>query len=371
MGVRVSVWRAALVFRVLAALFSCALIARTHSDYRHPALGWYVAAAILGWTGVTALAVLRRWADTVAFVILDVVVVAGLTLLSIVVETATQRHGGTATLTTVWAAGPALSAGIRLGWRGGLVAALVQSAISIVVRGGWDANTVTNAVLLALAGTTTGYVSELLSRSEIELARVTGIQAAADERERLARSIHDGVLQVLAMVQRRGAELGGDAGVLGRLAGEQEEALRALITSRAHATVDSDQLDIASRLVALRSSAVTVSVPAQTIGLANGRGGELLAAVGAALDNVSRHAGPDAHAWVLLEDLGLDVVVTVRDDGVGVAPGRLQEAAQLGRLGVRASLMGRVEALGGQAVIASTPGQGTEVEIRLPKQVAS
>ena len=62
------------------------------------------------------------------------------------------------------------------------------------------------------------------------------------ERERLARDIHDGVLQVLALVGRRGREAGGEAAELGRLAAEQELALRALIGApprrRSPATVD-------------------------------------------------------------------------------------------------------------------------------------
>ena len=60
--------------------------------------------------------------------------------------------------------------------------------------------------------------------------RATEIEAASRERERLARTIHDSVLQVLAMVQRRGTEAGGEAAEIGRLAGEQEAALRALVT---------------------------------------------------------------------------------------------------------------------------------------------
>ena len=48
------------------------------------------------------------------------------------------------------------------------------------------------------------------------------VEAATRERERLARGIHDSVLQVLALVRRRGEELGGEAAELGRLAGEQE-----------------------------------------------------------------------------------------------------------------------------------------------------
>ena len=56
--------------------------------------------------------------------------------------------------------------------------------------------------------------------------------ATEAERARLARAVHDGVLQVLALVQRRGGELGGEAGELGRLAGEQEIRLRALIRAQ-------------------------------------------------------------------------------------------------------------------------------------------
>jgi signal transduction histidine kinase len=368
MGVRMSVWRAALAFRVFAAVFSCVLIVQAHSSYRHPVLAWLVGAAIIAWTVTTAVAVAHAWVERTAFVLADVVVVAGLTLLSIAVQTNSQQHGGTATLTTVWAAGPALSAGIRFGWRGGLGAAIVQAAVSIWVRGGWDANTVTNAVLLALAGTSTGYVSELLARAEQELAQASAARASAEERDRLARTIHDGVLQVLAMVQRRGIDLGGEAAELGRLAGEQEETLRAMITSTAHEVpADAGLVDLASRLAALRSAAVTVSVPAQALGMASERADELLAAVRAALNNVERHAGPHAHAWVLLEDLGSDVAVTVRDNGLGVAAGRLDEAARQGRLGVRASVQGRAESLGGQALVVSAPGEGTEVEIRVPR----
>jgi len=50
---------------------------------------------------------------------------------------------------------------------------------------------------------------------------------------------------------------------------------------------------------------------------------ELAAAVSAALDNVRRHGGSDAQAWVLIEDDGADVTVTIRDNGVGVPAGRL------------------------------------------------
>ena len=101
---------------------------------------------------------------------------------------------------------------------------------------------------------------------------------------------------------------------------------------------------------------------------------ELAAAVGAALDNVRQHAsGPDgeqAQAWILLEDEPDAVLVTVRDDGPGLPQGRLADAEAEGRMGVALSIRGRVRDLGGSTELLSVPGQGTEVEMRVPKQKA-
>jgi signal transduction histidine kinase len=60
-------------------------------------------------------------------------------------------------------------------------------------------------------------------------------------------------------------------------------------------------------------------------------------------------------------------VVTVRDDGPGIPPGRLTAAEDEGRLGVSQSIRGRLRDLGGEVTVTSEPGQGTEVELRLPR----
>jgi signal transduction histidine kinase len=93
---------------------------------------------------------------------------------------------------------------------------------------------------------------------------------------------------------------------------------------------------------------------------------ELVAAIVAALDNVARHAGPDAHAWVLLEGRPREVVVTVRDNGDGMPKGRLDDAAGQGRLGVRSSIQGRLREVGGDCTITSRPGSGTTVRMTVP-----
>ena len=94
---------------------------------------------------------------------------------------------------------------------------------------------------------------------------------------------------------------------------------------------------------------------------------ELAAAVGATLDNVRKHAGEDARAWILVEDEPDEVIVTVRDDGPGIPEGRLAQAEGEGRMGVAQSIRGRLRDLGGSAELISVPGQGTEVELKIPK----
>jgi signal transduction histidine kinase len=236
-----------------------------------------------------------------------------------------------------------------------------------------SASTLDAIVLLLLAGVLVGYAVELLRAGRADLARAVALQAATRERERLAADIHDSVLQVLAYVRRRGRQLGGEAASIADLAGEQEVRLRALVAS-APASPDvraAGNEDLAAGLAALAAPDVVVTGPGQPVLLPAASAHALCGAVRAALDNVRRHAGERATAWVLLEDEPDRVTVTVRDDGVGMAPDRLEEAAREGRLGVQASVRGRLADVGGSAVVHSAPGEGTEVELVLPKVPAA
>lgn len=112
---------------------------------------------------------------------------------------------------------------------------------------------------------------------------------------------------------------------------------------------------------------VTVSCPANAVPLPASAAAALSGAVAAALDNVRQHAGAQAHAWVLVEDTGESVRVSIRDDGIGFGDGRLAEATAAGRLGVSHSIVGRLREVGGTAWVTSAPGQGTEVELAVPR----
>ena len=131
-------------------------------------------------------------------------------------------------------------------------------------------------------------------------------------------------------------------------------------------------LDLSALLGRLAGPRVTLSGPGEPVTLPGPVAREVVAAVGAALDNVRAHGGPGAdgqgaRAWILVEDEADEVIVTVRDDGPGIPEGRLEEARRAGRLGVAHSIQGRLRDVGGSVDVVSIPGQGTEVEMRVPR----
>jgi signal transduction histidine kinase len=182
--------------------------------------------------------------------------------------------------------------------------------------------------------------------------------------------VHDGVMQVLALVARRGREIGGETADLAELAGQQERALRRLVScadSEPQVRTDA-RSDVGALLRRRESDVVSVSLPATPVLLDADVAAELEAAVVNVLDNVTAHAGPGARAFVLVEDLGDSVAVSIRDDGVGIPHGRLAEALGEGRVGVAKSIVGRMNWLGGSARLSTAPGGGTEWELTVPRK---
>ena len=108
-----------------------------------------------------------------------------------------------------------------------------------------------------------GHLARLSAELAAQRQRATEVEAASRERERLARDIHDSVLQVLALVQRRGAEAGGAAAELGRLAGQQEAALRALVGGQAGRRPGGGDVDLRELVLPAPTDRVTISVPAR------------------------------------------------------------------------------------------------------------
>lgn len=377
-GVEAPLWRAVAVFRWASAVYACTFIVLGLDEYRRPWLALVVLAVLLAWTAAATVLYAeparRRWPLLTA----DLAVSTALLLTTALVETRPRIDDGAPTLTLSWVAAALLAWAVRHGPPGGLAAAAVLGAANVVLKQGRvTQSTVNSIVLLVLLGVIIGLVVRLALRAETRLAEAVRREAATAERERLARRIHDEVLQVLALVQRRGAEIGGPTAELGRLAGEQEAALRALVGAPPAVpsgpappgapAAEPAELDLVALLAGQASSRVSLSAPATPVALPAHTARELAAAVAAALDNVACHAGDGARAWLLVEDEGDEVVVSVRDDGPGIPPGRLEAAAAAGRLGVAQSMCGRVRDLGGTTTVTAPPGSGTEVEFRVPR----
>jgi len=390
MSVEQPLWRALSAYRVLTMLYAIGLFATAYDKFARPWVAVAFYALLFVWTLTTLPRVANAASCTKRFLAADLTIALAGIMLTRVADATSRIESGGPTLPSIWTAGAVLAFAIKGGWRWAAFASTLVAAVNIVERGAPTRDTVHNVVLVWVASIAIGYVVEVARASERTLARALEIEAATRERERLARDIHDGVLQVLAMVQRRGSALGGEAAELGRMAGEQEVALRTLVSGglvpvsrvsedaalgavvRAVEEPDEEEdagtVDLRALLAPYVTARVTLSEPGARVPLVPAAAKELTAAVGAALDNVRRHAGADARAWILVEDEPDAVIVTVRDDGPGIPEGRLAQAEGEGRLGVALSIRGRLRDLGGTAELISVPGQGTEVELRVPRR---
>ena len=365
-------WRAIAVFRFASLGYAVLLTAVIYrADYSRPDGAWAVIAVMTAWTVATTMAYARPDRRTRLLLSADLAVTAGLLLSTAALQYPAAMRHGVMPVTGIWVAGPVLAWAVQYGRRAGAIAALILSGCDFLLRSEKITVALNGVVLLLLAGVIVGHLARLAAEVEAERQHAVEAEATSRERERLARDIHDSVLQVLAMVQRRGAEAGGAAAELGRLAGQQEAALRSMVggvlAGGGPAASPPGEVDLRALVLPIESDQVTVSAPAQSVRLEKAAAGELAAAIRAAVDNVRRHCGERTRAWVLIEDEPGLVTVTVRDDGPGIAAGRLTEAAAAGRLGVSHSICGRLRDLGGSATIRSVPGEGTEVELRLPR----
>lgn len=364
-------WRAAQVFRLLSCIYALGFQIAVNRDLDWPVLGWALFAVLIGWSIACAVAYLQGFGRRPAWVITEIVVVIALVLSTEVIASDHWVADNQSWPTTLWATNATISAALQFGPVGGMATGIAVMASAAALKGYVSVNLGRNAtIIIELAvGLAVGMAAQTARRAHAELERAARLAASLEERERLSRRVHDGVIQVLALVSRRGREIGGETTELAELAGEQERALRRLVSaSDADVKHGSGTLtDIGALLRGRASDRVSVSLPADPVLLGDEVARELFAAASNALDNVAIHAGPDARAFVLLEDLGDAVTVSIRDDGVGIPDGRLAEAARQGRLGVSKSIVGRMDWLGGRAQLSTGTDGGTEWELTVPR----
>ena len=180
----------------------------------------------------------------------------------------------------------------------------------------------------------------------------------SQERADVAAHLHDSVLQTLALLQKNA----GDSAIVATLARRQERELRAWLYGN-------DEKPGDSLVAALRAAAADVEdvhrVPVEVIAVGDAALDPDVAAIAKAareaMINAAKHAQVD-RIDVYAETDGRTVEVFVRDRGIGFDTETIAED----RMGVRGSIIGRLERHGGTASIRSKPGEGTEVALSVP-----
>ncbi len=212
-------------------------------------------------------------------------------------------------------------------------------------------------------------ISEQRGRQREEMEREAGV---LQERQRLAREIHDTIAQDLtgvvaqleaaAQARRAGADDSGYLDAAMTLAREGLTEARRSVRAIGPGELEGARLpDALAKVAGGWSERNGVPAAFTTTGTPRTVHPEvevtLLRAAQEALANVARHAGASRVGLTLsyMEDL---VTLDVRDDGVGFEPA----SAGFGLTGMRQ----RVQGVGGRLAVESAPGEGTAISASVP-----
>ena len=208
-----TMFRALGILRFVVLLNTLGIYLWRYDVYDHAAVGWVVMGLLTGWTAFAVWAYADPGRRRAWLLVSDLLVAVA----AIAVTPYVKGEGFNATLPGFWVMGVVLAWAIVWRWPGGLAAAVVVSVVDISIRDGLSQKVYGNLFLLIVGGAIVGFLSDLLQRTAAQRDQAERAAAAADERQRLARVVHDGVLQVLALVQRRAPELGPDGRELGHI----------------------------------------------------------------------------------------------------------------------------------------------------------
>jgi signal transduction histidine kinase/phage shock protein PspC (stress-responsive transcriptional regulator) len=201
-------------------------------------------------------------------------------------------------------------------------------------------------------------------RIAMEAAAERRARIRAEERAEMASRVHDSVLQTLALIQRRA----GDQHQVIQLARAQERELRAwLFDGRPPGSMEGQAATVADGVRVIQQDVESqhgVAVEAVTVGDCelDDDLSALLAAAREATVNAAKWSGADVVS--LFAEVEPDSVsLFVRDRGRGFDPA----AVPSDRKGLAESVRARMARRGGSATVRSTPGQGTEVSLVMPR----
>ncbi|GAO05853.1 putative two-component histidine kinase [Streptomyces lydicamycinicus] len=205
-----------------------------------------------------------------------------------------------------------------------------------------------------------------LVRMAQDLSEERLMRIRAQERAEVAAHVHDSVLHTLTLIQRNAD----DPREVARLARAQERELRAWLYKPEGRGKEEDE-EPATLAEAVRRSAAEVEdhhgVPIEVVvvgdcPLDEPLGAQMQAAR-EAMVNAAKYGGEGGAVQVFAEVEGRTVFVSVRDRG----PGFDLDAVPADRMGVRESIIGRMERHGGTARLRSAPEGGTVVELEIER----
>ncbi|WP_249138677.1 ATP-binding protein [Phycicoccus avicenniae] len=235
---------------------------------------------------------------------------------------------------------------------------LTLAGILVLVTRGSTPGVVMDALFAALAVLTGALIlaAPWAVRLWTDFRREQLAAARATERADIAAHLHDSVLQTLALIQRQA----GDGQAVTRLARAQERELRSWLYAGPQGSQESlaaAVTEVAHEVEDLQGVPVDLVVtgdrPFEQHGAALSR------AMREALLNAVRHGAPPVTAYVEIGPSGVEAFVRDRGEGFDL------EGVPEDRLGVRQSVLGRMERHGGSARVRRRE-DGTEVELRLP-----
>lgn len=344
------------LFRYVAWAWMAVVLWVSRGEVTHPG----TAIVLCGVTAVVSLALgaASRWRPTLLFRPWVVAVEVGLSCGLLVADGHVYGGPHRVSFGSAWPISGALAAGITggpwLGIAGGTVIGLGRWGGTLLDDMGSPGllSLLSTTFLYALAGGAAGLVMRRLQQATDEIA-------AARAREEVARTLHDGVLQTLAVVQRRSTDA-----ELATLARTQERELREFLfgIDRAPGSLLTELRHVAATATARHGLAVEVTAVEDPGVLPGEAVRAVAAAVGEALTNASKHgAATRAVVFVDPAEDGSTVAISVDDDGSGFDVDAVPEGVGLGR-----SIRGRITEVGGRVRVRSTPGRGTEVVLTVP-----
>ncbi|MET9363308.1 PspC domain-containing protein [Streptomyces sp. NPDC006632] len=205
-----------------------------------------------------------------------------------------------------------------------------------------------------------------LVRMTQDLSEERLMRIRAQERAEVAAHVHDSVLHTLTLIQRNAENVG----EVRRLARAQERELRAWLYKPEGTGKDKEE-EPQTLAEAVKKAAAEVEdkhgVPIEVVvvgdcPLDDGLSAQMQAAR-EAMVNAAKYGGEGGAVQVYAEVEGRTVFVSVRDRG----PGFDLDAVPGDRMGVRESIIGRMQRNGGTARLRSVPGGGTEVELEMER----